>query len=85
MKKLIVLLFFIPLLTIAQINDKEKLIGKWIGMDKSMEVTLSFDKEGFAYFELQDQILGGKEFIYDGKKDQCSIKLIQPKSLLKWI
>jgi len=68
MKKLIILLFIIPLLSMTTENDKAKFIGKWIGEDKKDIGYLNFDSEGYAYFEIQGQIMGGKEFVQNGKK-----------------
>lgn len=68
MKRLLILLLTIPFLSLTIENDNSKFIGKWIGQDENEIGYLSFDSEGYAYFEIQGQIFGGKEFIFDGKK-----------------
>jgi hypothetical protein len=49
-------------------DDKTEFIGKWIGEDEKDIGYLNFDSEGYAYFEVQGQIMGGKEFVRNGKK-----------------
>jgi hypothetical protein len=56
-------------------NDKTKFIGKWIGEDKKDIVYLNFDSEGYAYFEIQGQIMGGKEFVNNGKKGSMTYEI----------
>lgn len=75
MKKLIILLFIIPLLSMTTENDKTKFIGKWIGEDKKDIAYLNFDSEGYAYFEIQGQIMGGKEFVNNGKKGSMTYEI----------
>lgn len=36
---------------------------------------LNFDSEGYAFFEIQGQIFGGKKFIYDGKKGKMTYEI----------
>jgi hypothetical protein len=56
-------------------NDKTKFIGKWIGEDKKDIAYLNFDSEGYAYFEIQGQIMGGKEFVNNGKKGSMTYEI----------
>jgi hypothetical protein len=56
-------------------NNKAKFIGKWIGEDKKDIGYLNFDSEGFAYFEIQGQIMGGKEFVQNGKKGSMTYEI----------
>ncbi|WP_181364032.1 hypothetical protein [Algibacter marinivivus] len=56
-------------------NDKGKFIGKWIGEDEKDIGYLNFDSEGYAYFEIQGQIMGGKEFVQNGKKGSMTYEI----------
>jgi len=65
--------FFISSLSLLSTTDQqERFIGKWIGSDKGDVGYMIFDEEGFATFEIQDQIIGGKEFIMNGKKGKMT-------------
>lgn len=75
MKRILILLLVIPLLSMTIENDKAKFIGKWIGEDKKEIGSLNFDSEGYAYFEVQGQIMGGKEFVQNGKKGSMTYKI----------
>ncbi len=75
MKRFLIVLFIIPLLSLTVENDKGKFIGKWIGEDKKDIGYINFDSEGFAYIEIQGQILGGKEFIQNGKKGSMTYEI----------
>lgn len=68
MKRIFILLFIFPLLSMTIENDKAKFVGKWIGEDENEIGSLNFDADGYAFFEIEGQIFGGKEFVYDGKK-----------------
>lgn len=68
MKKIILLLLAIPLLSLNIENDKEKFVGKWLGEDQGQIGKLTFDNEGYASFEIQGEIFGGKEFVLNGRK-----------------
>jgi hypothetical protein len=74
MKKILILLITIPLLSLNTINNN-KFIGKWIGESKGEIGYISFDKEGYAVFEIQGQIFGGKEFVLNGKKGMMTYKI----------
>ncbi len=56
-------------------NDKAKFIGKWIGEDEKEIGYLNFDSDGYASFEIQGQIYGGKEFVFDGKKGEITYEI----------
>jgi len=75
MKKIIILLLVIPLLSLTIEKDNTKFIGKWIGEDGKEIGYLNFDLEGYAYFEIQGQIFGGKEFVFDGKKGKMTYEI----------
>lgn len=75
MKKLLIILFIIPLLSMTIENDNAKFIGKWVGQDENEIGYLNFDSEGYAYFEMQGQIIGGKEFVRNGKKGNMTYEI----------
>ncbi len=75
MKKLLLILFVFPLMSFTTESDHEKFIGKWIGEDKGEIGYINFDNEGYAFFEMQGRIFGGKEFIFDGKKGKMTYEV----------
>lgn len=75
MKKLLILLLILPLLSFALENDNSQFIGKWIGTDKNEFGYINFDGEGYAYFEIKGQIIGGKEFTMNGKKGKMTYEI----------
>ena len=75
MKKLFILLLAVPLLSFNIQTDNSKFIGKWAGEDGQEIGYLSFDAEGYAYFEIQGQIMGGKEFVQDGQKGSMTYEI----------
>jgi hypothetical protein len=56
-------------------NDRAKFIGEWIGEDNKEVGYLNFDSEGYAFFKIEGEILGGKEFIFDGKKGKMTYEI----------
>ena len=75
MKKILMLFLIIPLLSMTIENDRAKFVGKWIGEDKNEIGHLNFDSEGYAFFEYQGEILGGKEFVFNGKKGKMTYEI----------
>jgi len=75
MKRLLILFLIIPILSMTIENDKAKFFGKWIGEDQKEIGYLNFDSEGYAFFEIQGQIFGGKEFVFDGKKGKMTYEI----------
>lgn len=67
MKKLIIILFLLPLLSFTFPQESFDIVGRWSGEDKRKIGFMNFDTEGYASFERQGQIIGGKEFLLDGK------------------
>ena len=68
-------LFIIPLFVFTSNPKKEDFLGKWNGDDKSEIGYITFDNEGYATFEIQGQIIGGKEFTMNGKKGKMSYSI----------
>ena len=75
MKRLLILLLIVPLISMTIENDKTKFIGKWIGEDEKEIGYLNFDSEGYAFFEIEGQVFGGKEFMFDGKKGKMTYEI----------
>ena len=69
------LCLIVPLLSMTMENDRAKFIGKWIGQDGKEIGYLNFDSEGYAYFKIEEQIFGGKEFFFDGKKGKMTYEI----------
>ncbi|WP_129367009.1 hypothetical protein [Lutibacter sp. HS1-25] len=70
MKKIILLLLTTLILT--SFNEyptsEFSIVGKWKGEDEKDIGYITFQDDGYAYFEFQGQIIGGKEFVVNGKK-----------------
>ncbi|MGB5417416.1 hypothetical protein [Algibacter sp.] len=69
MRKIIVLLILIPLLSYNSSKVEKNIVGKWKGEDEKNQIGyMTFDDEGFATSEIEGKIVGGKEFEMNGKK-----------------
>ncbi|WP_299125551.1 hypothetical protein [uncultured Winogradskyella sp.] len=66
--------FIIPLL-INSTNQKEDFIGKWKGDDNGEIGYIIFDEEGYAAFEIEGQIMGGKEFVMNDQKGKMTYSI----------
>lgn len=76
MKKFLILFLIVPLFSMATENIELKLIGKWTAKKDGDIIRLDFDPEGFVYFEINDQILGGREFVaVDGEKGSLTYEI----------
>ena len=64
--------FFIIPLVLLTTSQKETIVGKWIGEDQNQIGYLIFDSEGYAAFEIDGQVMGGKEFYMKGKKGKMT-------------
>lgn len=62
------LFLLIPMLGFNTFQTKNDFIGKWAGEDKDNIGYITFDNEGYAAFEIQGQVMGGKEFEINGEK-----------------
>ncbi|WP_411768562.1 hypothetical protein [Winogradskyella sp. A3E31] len=68
MKKLLILLFLIPLLSFNSNQSEISIIGKWQGVDEARELGyMIFDNDGYATIEIEGVVYGGKEFEINGK------------------
>ena len=77
MKK-IILLFIITLSLTSFKNTSEtdfNIVGKWEGQDNNEVGYLTFQKDSYAYFEINGQIIGGKEFEIKGKKGSMTYEV----------
>lgn len=63
--------------------DKAKFVGRWIGEDEKEIGYLNFDSEGYAYFEVQGKIMGGKEFVQNGKKGNMTYEINSESNPIK--
>ncbi len=79
MKRLLILLLAIPFLSLTVQKDATKFIGNWIGEDEKQIGSLNFDSEGYAYFEIEGQVMGGKSFIMKGKKGKMTYEINNKK------
>ena len=64
--------FFIIPLVLLTTSQKETIVGKWIGEDQNQIGYLIFDSDGYAAFEIDGQVMGGKEFYMKGKKGKMT-------------
>ena len=67
-------LFLITSATVTAQN-KTDFLGKWIGDDGSEIGYVIFDKDGYAAFETQGQVIGGKEFVMNGEKGTMTYEI----------
>lgn len=56
MKHVLVLLFIIPLLAFNSNTAAVDIIGKWTGDDQGEIGAIIFEKEGYAFFEIQGHL-----------------------------
>ena len=68
MKKLMMLFLLAPMFAFNTLQTKNDFIGKWAGEEKDNIGFITFDNEGYAAFEIQGQVMGGKEFEINGEK-----------------
>ncbi len=68
MKHLTSLLFFIIILLglTASTFKASPLVGKWRGEDGGEVGTITFDKKGYVSFSINNQEIGGKEYLSEG-------------------
>lgn len=67
-------LFLISSVTITAQNQKD-FYGKWTGEDKGEIGFIIFDSEGYAAFETDGQVIGGKEFMMNGEKGKMTYSI----------
>lgn len=70
--KYLLTLFIIPFLLFNTTTQKEDFVGKWIGDDQGEVGYIVFDNEGYAAFEVNGQVMGGKEFYMKGQKGKMT-------------
>ncbi|WP_458627544.1 hypothetical protein [Winogradskyella sp. PC D3.3] len=64
--------FIIPFFLLNTTSQKENFLGKWIGEDQSQIGYVMFDHEGYAAFEIDGEVMGGKEFYMKGQKGKMT-------------
>ena len=75
MKKILLVLFVLPLLMAFSLKTTENLVGEWEGKEHGKVFSLIFDQEGYMYYKQNDEIQGGKEFVVKGKTVTLTYKL----------
>jgi len=75
MKKLLLLLLIISLSSFHLNYQTTDFVGKWIGEENGEIGFVVFDKEGYASFEVDGKILGGKEFTINGEKGKMTYEV----------
>lgn len=83
MKRLFLLLCLVPLLAMTIKDDKASLIGKWIGEDHNEIGFLNFDAAGYASFEIDGQVFGGKDFTIEGKRGAMTYEVDDKEQPMK--
>ncbi|MGR7811820.1 hypothetical protein [Lacinutrix undariae] len=68
MKKTLLLLIITLSFLSFKTNDNKKLLGKWVGNDKSEVGYITFKDDKNAYIEVGDLTFGGENFEVDGEK-----------------
>lgn len=81
MKKILILLTTITLLSFNLKQNTIDILGKWYGEDKQgITGAITFDKQGYAVIQTKGMVIGGKEFIMDGKKGSMIYKINTKKT-----
>lgn len=76
MKKIILLILVtFTAFSFNTTTDDSKLIGKWKGDDNLQIGYLVFEPDGYAYFEINGEIFGGKEFIMNDERGQMAYEV----------
>ncbi|RAJ13450.1 hypothetical protein [Olleya aquimaris] len=75
MKKLLLLVFILPLMSFNLLNTDFNIVGTWKGYDNGDIGYAIFDKEGYATFESNGESMGGKEFMMNDEKAQMTFIL----------
>ena len=83
MKKILLLIFILPLFSYTSDSVSEDFIGKWIGDDKGQIGVMIFDKDGYVSIEIQGEVLGGKEFERNGKKGSMTYEIRPNKDVFE--
>ena len=68
MKRILILVLAATLSSLTTYQETNNFIGTWKGEDNGETALFVFDEEGYASFEFNDLSIGGKEFMYQGKK-----------------
>lgn len=66
LKKLSILILSLVLFCSFSLKDSPSYVGKWKGEDKGDIGYITFTKDGYALFEFDGQVMGGKSFVRDG-------------------
>lgn len=97
MKKFLFLLIIVPLLSFNSIEKENNIVGKWKGVNLKNKIGyITFDEDGYASFEVDGKLMGGKNFDVKGKKAsmtysinfdtnpfEIDIKLSSPESTIQ--
>lgn len=75
MKKIWILFLVLPLLSLKNFHEADRFIGKWKGDDQEQIGFVSFDKEGYAAFEVNGVVFGGKNFEINGEKGEMKYEI----------
>ncbi|MCK0115304.1 hypothetical protein [Gelidibacter sp. F63206] len=75
MKRLILIIVLIPFFAFNIQNNPEDFVGKRVGSDNNDVGAVIFEKDGYAAFEIGGQIMGGKEFVINGKRGQMTYSI----------
>lgn len=66
LKRLSILIVSFVLFSAFTLIETPPCVGKWKGEDKGDIGYITFTKDGYALFEFDGQIMGGKSFVRDG-------------------
>jgi hypothetical protein len=77
-KTLIVVLISVAILNCSSKNVRH--IGEWKGTDKGKTGSLIMDKTNHAIFVIDNQVLGGNDFVINGVKGECKYEIDYSKN-----
>ncbi|SDS00778.1 uncharacterized domain TIGR03067 protein [Formosa sp. Hel1_31_208] len=75
MKKFLILLCILPLLSFNPSISEISIFGTWKGEDKGDIGFVTFEKDGYAFFEADGEKMGGREFMLEGEKAKMMYRL----------
>ena len=75
MTKILITLLTISLFSFTLAKESNDFVGKWSGEDQGEIGFIIFDKDGFASFEIDGEIFGGKNFLLEGEKAEMSYEI----------
>jgi len=75
MNKILTLVLGFALLGLNAQTENNSFVGRWMGNDETEIGYIIFDDEGYAHLEARGQVLGGDEFVINGRKGSMTYSI----------